>query len=127
MRKAVTTLQSASQLHGATGMTGDSIIDVAGLVPPAMIDDLWAAINSRQFKKMEDQVELLIMEGYSTMTILSTLHGLVVNSSELEDLQKAKICMKMAQSDKCLVQQADEKLQLLTTCSRAMQVVAGQA
>jgi replication factor C subunit 2/4 len=123
MRKATTTLQSASQLHGANGMTADAIIDVAGLVPPGMIDNLWASIKSNQFKKMEQQVELMLVEGFSTMTILSALHDLVVKS-ELSDLQKAKICMKMAEADKCLVQQADEKLQLMSTCSLAMRVVA---
>jgi replication factor C subunit 2/4 len=126
MRKATTTLQSASQLHGSGGMTADAIIDVAGLVPPSMIDNLWASIKSNQFKKMEQQVDLLLVEGYSTMTILSALHELTVKS-DLTDLQKAKICMKMAEADKCLIHQADEKLQLLTTCSVAMRVVCQKA
>jgi replication factor C subunit 2/4 len=54
MRKAVTTLQSVHHFYGkGKGATPEAVREVAGGVPDATIQALWAAIRSGSFDNMQ--------------------------------------------------------------------------
>ena len=48
MRKAVTYLQNAVHLHGATPLTSAIVYDVAGTVPPQVLHSFWTVCETRR-------------------------------------------------------------------------------
>ena len=55
----------------------------------------------------------LCAEGYSAIAILECITKDVIDGDFINDAQKAKILIKVAESDKCLSDSADEELQLM--------------
>jgi replication factor C subunit 2/4 len=123
MRRAVTTLQSAHSLScGADEVIQKvGIAEMAGLPPPALIDNLIKTLQTSNFDNMKNFVmENIVLEGYSAEFVLSALMAKIIVMDDVTDEAKAKIAIQVAQSDKNLVDGSDETLQLLTVCSLAL-------
>ncbi|KAL7585723.1 replication factor C subunit 2 [Lactuca sativa] len=116
LRRAITFLQGAARLFGSS-ISSKDLISVSGVVPQEVVGDLLASCKSGSFDSANKQVNNVIAEGYPVSQILSQLFDLVVESDDVSDEQKARICRKLGESDKCLVDGADEYLQLLDACS----------
>ncbi|KAL7581313.1 hypothetical protein ACA910_006077 [Epithemia clementina (nom. ined.)] len=133
MRRAVTTLQSAHALHLTSSSSSsssqyekdeDRIAEMAGLPPPSAVDDLMQSFAVGTFDVMKQAVDHVLAEGYSAQLLLLALLPHITNSTQLTELYKAELCLKMAQAEHCMVQGADEGLQLLTVGSTAVQCFA---
>ncbi|KAG7515074.1 replication factor C subunit 4 [Solea senegalensis] len=120
LRKAITFLQSAARLSADKQITEQTVIEIAGVVPPKMIDNLLQICFKGTFEKLEVTVRDMVDEGYAATQILSQLHDAIIEQ-ELSDRQKSAITEKMAVVGKCLTDGADENLQLLSLCSVIMQ------
>ncbi|KAL7854684.1 hypothetical protein SRHO_G00168740 [Serrasalmus rhombeus] len=120
LRKAITLLQSAARLSTEKEITESVIIEIAGVVPPKVIENLLQTCYKGTFEKLEVAVKTMIDEGYAGTQILNQLHDIIIEES-LSDKQKSVITEKMAVVDKCLVDGADEYLQLLGLSSVIMQ------
>lgn len=121
LRKAITYLQSAARLNMDREISEKAIIEIAGVVPPKMIDSLLQICYRGTFEKLEMAVRNMVDEGYAATVILGQLHENILQEQELNDKQKSAITEKMAEVDKCLVDGADEYLQMLSLCSTIMQ------
>ncbi|KAK6167112.1 hypothetical protein SNE40_021214 [Patella caerulea] len=62
----------------------------------------------------------MINEGFAATQVINQLHDRIVISEELTDTQKSVICEKLSVSDKCLMDGADEYLQLMALFSIIM-------
>ncbi|XP_016347750.1 replication factor C subunit 4 [Sinocyclocheilus anshuiensis] len=120
LRKAITYLQSAARLHTEQEITEQIIIEIAGVVPPKVIETLLQISYRGTFEKLELAVKDMIDEGYAATNVLNQLHDVIIDE-KLSDKQKSIITQKMAEVDKCLADGADEYLQLLSLCSVIMQ------
>ncbi|XP_033937197.1 replication factor C subunit 4 [Pseudochaenichthys georgianus] len=120
LRKAITFLQSAARLNMDREITESAIIELAGVVPPKMIDSLLQICLSGTFEKLEVAVRNMVDEGYAATQILGQLHEAVIEH-DLSDQQKSVLTEKMAVVSKCLSDGADEYLQMLSLCSVIMQ------
>ncbi|XP_029542098.1 replication factor C subunit 4-like isoform X1 [Oncorhynchus nerka] len=120
LRKAITFLQSAARLNTDNEITESAVIEIAGVVPPEMIDNLLQICYKGTFEKLEIAVRNMVDEGYAATQIINQLHEAVIEE-ELNDKQKSAITEKMAVVDKCLVDGADEYLQMLSLCSVILQ------
>lgn len=116
MRKAITTLQSAFTLYGKD-VNVDMVIDISGLVPDKVIEDLIKSATSFSFDRLQKAVNDVIAEGYPAMQILSQIFDVVVTSPQLTNVHKANIAEALAQADKNLQDGADESLQLMSVLS----------
>ncbi|XP_062869082.1 replication factor C subunit 4 [Trichomycterus rosablanca] len=123
LRKAITLLQSAARLTSEKEVTESIIIEISGVVPPKVIENLLKTCYKGTFEKVEIAVKDMIDEGYAATLILNQLHDIIIEE-KLNDKQKSVITEKMAVVDKCLVDGADEYLQLLNLCSVIMQQAA---
>ncbi|KAL4583286.1 hypothetical protein LXL04_007856 [Taraxacum kok-saghyz] len=112
LRRAITFLQGAARLYGSS-ISSKDLISVSGVVPGEVVEALVGACKSGSFDCANKQVNNVIAEGYPVTQMLSQLFDLVVESDHVSDEQKATICKKLGESDKCLVDGADEYLQLL--------------
>ena len=118
MRKAITFMQGAAQLVNPSG-EGDNAIEpshvhqLSGKIPGDILNLFWEAVKSGKFDNVQRQVKDLCAEGYSAIAILECITKDVIEGDFINDAQKAKILIKVAESDKCLSDSADEELQLM--------------
>lgn len=130
MRRAVTILQSVRILSSGSKGSFDNdhdiiykkdIAEMAGLPSPLVICSLVDTLKNptSNFEKMEKTVTDILLEGYPTQYIITSLFEKVkqMDGEELTDWKKSQIAIKMAEVDKCLTDGADNLLQLLTICS----------
>ncbi|KAK7118982.1 hypothetical protein R3I94_020985 [Phoxinus phoxinus] len=120
LRKAITYLQSAARLNAEREITEQIIIEIAGVVPPKVIESLLQICYRGAFEKLELAVKDLIDQGFAATNVLNQLHDVIIEE-KLSDKQKSVIAEKMAEVDKCLADGADEYLQLLSLGSVIMQ------
>jgi len=114
LRRAITLLQNTYMLHGAE-MSGKHITDSAAVIPDSVMLELVAACRSNSFDKMQAKINDLIADGYPANQIVLQLHDWVMSKENqaMSQTSKALICRQLAATDKCLVDGADETLQLL--------------
>ncbi|CAM4731290.1 unnamed protein product [Leuciscus chuanchicus] len=123
LRKAITYLQSAARLNAEREITEQIIVEIAGVVPPKVIETLLQICYKGAFEKLEVAVKDLIDQGFAANNVLNQLHEVIIEE-KLNDKQKSVIAEKMAEVDKCLADGADEYLQLLSLGSVIMQQAA---
>lgn len=118
LRRAITFLQSAARLFGSS-ISSKELISVSGVIPKEVVLALFAACKSGNFDFANNEVNNVIAEGYPVSQMLSQLMDVVVEANDVTDEQKARICGKLGEADKCLVDGADEYLQLMDVASTA--------
>ncbi|KAL1344459.1 hypothetical protein HN51_018371 [Arachis hypogaea] len=119
LRRAITYLQSAARLFGSS-ISSEDLISVSGVVPAEVVEAILKACKSGNFDSANKEVNNFIAEGYPASQILTQLFEAILDD-DISDEQKARIAKKLGEADKCLVDGADEYLQLLDTVSTTMQ------
>ncbi|XP_040205388.1 replication factor C subunit 4 [Rana temporaria] len=121
LRKAITFLQSATRLTAGKEITDVVITEIAGVISKETLDSVLAACQSGLFEKLETVVLNLINNGHAATQLVNQLHDLILEREDLTDKQKAAIAEKLGEVDKCLVDGADEYLQMLSLFAVVMQ------
>mmetsp|Transcript_90293 Transcript_90293/g.125460 ORF Transcript_90293/g.125460 Transcript_90293/m.125460 type:complete len:104 (-) Transcript_90293:80-391(-) len=90
-------------------------MDVAGVIPEAIINNLITCCHSNSFDKVQLAVSEMVASGFAATAVISQLHDALIlaPSSEVSDMAKARIAEKLAVTDRALADGADEDLQLL--------------
>ncbi|KAJ4965177.1 hypothetical protein NE237_017026 [Protea cynaroides] len=122
LRRAITYLQGAARLFGSS-ISAKDLISVSGVIPQDVVQALFAACRSGDFELANKEVNNIIAEGYPVSQMLSQLFELVVGADDISDEQNARICKRLAEADKCLVDGADEYLQLMGVASNTMRAL----
>lgn len=123
MRKAITLLQSLARLRGSEEIVLSDTVDISGVVPEDVIDNLIRVCHSDSYDKLDNTIQELMAEGHSAVQLLLQLHDKFVEVDELGDNQKSVIFEKIAVVDKCLMDGADEYLQMMALCTVIMQQI----
>ncbi|KAK4713996.1 hypothetical protein R3W88_019903 [Solanum pinnatisectum] len=82
------------------------------VIPNEVFQAIFSACRSDNFDLANKDVNNVIAEGYP-LSYFFQLYDIVVDADNICDEQKARVCKKFAEADKCLVDGADEYLQLL--------------
>ncbi|KAF2296695.1 hypothetical protein GH714_001302 [Hevea brasiliensis] len=114
--------EGAARLFGST-ISSKDLLSVSGVIPQEFLGALYAACKSGDFDLANKEVNNVIAEGYPVSQMLVQLFELVVEADDVSDEQKARICKSLAAADKCLVDGADEYLQLLDVASNTMRAL----
>ena len=142
MRRAITVLQSAAQLFCAH--TGDveedmegtasgsidaaAVQEAAGTVPDATMDSVWGAVmhaGEIGFNGLRTAARKLQLLGYPLSAIIPAMQQRCVDSTELNDMAKAHVCLALAAADRAVADGADESIQLLALVAAAGRAVTG--
>ncbi|KAL7132116.1 hypothetical protein ABFS83_12G049700 [Erythranthe nasuta] len=123
LRRAITYLQGAARLFGSS-ISSKDLISVSGVIPDEVVDALVSACKSCNFDMADKEVKNVIAEGYPASQMLSQLYDIIVESDDISDEQKARICKKFAEADKCLIDGADEYLQLLDVSGNIIRAIS---
>lgn len=126
LRRAITYLQSAARLFGSS-ISAKDLISVSGVIPHEAVEALFRACKSGNFDVADKEVNKIIEEGYPVSQMLYQLLEVIVNSDDISDEQKARICKKFGEADKCLIDGADEYLQLLDVASNTMRALCNMS
>ncbi|XP_028787792.1 replication factor C subunit 2 [Neltuma alba] len=119
LRRAITYLQSAARLFGSS-ISSKDLISVSGVVPTEVVQAFLATCKSGNFDLANKEVNDFIAEGYPVSQLLTQLFEAIVEAGDISDEQKARISKKLGEADKCLVDGADEYLQLLDVASNTI-------
>ncbi|QKF93741.1 replication factor C small subunit [Fadolivirus algeromassiliense] len=114
MRKAIMLLQKLN--YSNKNIVVNDVYEVANMVP---IDKLKNIINvsianTTNVMNIKNQTFEFISNGYPLNLLLNQLTGLIVNDHNLTDKMKSIICLHIANTEKRLIDGADEYLQLLS-------------
>lgn len=123
LRKAITTLQSAVRLSAGGPVTRSALLDVSGQIPPDVVKALIAAAKKPGFAAVQTSVSNIIAEGYAAQQLLLQLQGELLTDSSIPQLKLAAIAETLAAADKCLVDGADEMLQLLNVAGQMQKIL----
>jgi len=122
LRKAITYLQSIHRLYGDE-IDKDAILLVAGVIPQKEVAEMVLICKENSFSRLQVNVNKLILDGYSASQFLEQFHDLIVDDDNIPSEQKASVIEVIAEADKCLVEGADEFLQLLNVFSFTMKIL----
>jgi len=115
MRRAITLLQSASN-YNAQNVDKAIIYEVAGVLPDDALGPLWASIKAGRYDGVSHAVKNVLAMGYSSTMMTRQMLDIVKKEHGLDDYTKADMLLKLAEVDKCLVDGADEELQMMDLC-----------
>lgn len=115
MRRAVTLLQCASNFN-ARNVDSESIVEVAGILPNEALEPTWSAIKQGGFDGVMTAVQQVLAAGYSSTMMTTKLLERILSDETASDETKALLLLKLAETDKKLVDGADEEMQLLDLC-----------
>ncbi|XP_068648492.1 replication factor C subunit 2 [Aristolochia californica] len=122
LRRAITYLQGAARLFGSS-ISARDLISVSGVVSPDVVMALFLVCKSGEFEMANKEVSNIIAEGYPVSQMLSQLFDVIVEAEDITDEQKARVCKRLAEADKCLVDGADEYFQLMDVASNTMRAL----
>lgn len=150
LRKAITYLQSAARLVGASKaaknddsegndkmdvdgldrkVTVKIIEDIAGIIPDRTIDGLVKAIKPHKggetYQSVAKVVEDMVMDGWSAGQVVTQLYQAVIYDETIPDEQKNRIVGVFSEVDKRLVDGADEHLSILDLALRISGIMSG--
>jgi len=98
-------------------LTPQHVVEVAGLVPDAVVSDLLSACKSNSFDALDAAASECVLSGYPVNQVFAQLLPFIVRDPTIRDVAKSRIAIRIADSDKKLVDGADEQLQLTDVMS----------
>ncbi|CAM0142000.1 unnamed protein product [Umbelopsis sp. WA50703] len=123
LRKAIMFLQSGAKLHAGEKISASSINEMAGIIPPDAMSSLTAAWYSTEYNEISTVVNNIMNSGFSAEQIVSQMHDHLVTDPELSSYQKSKISLILGEADLCLINGADEHLQILNIMLQTADIV----
>jgi len=126
LRRAITTLQSASRLKNPDRpeVQRKDVCEVAGVVPDKWVSGLVDVCAKASFPDVQTYVDKMIAEGFSGAQLMTQLHEKVISNEELDDNQKSVIAEALAVNESRLLDGANEYLQVIDLCSIMMRQMA---
>ncbi|KAH7826737.1 Replication factor C subunit 4, RFC4 [Monocercomonoides exilis] len=112
LRRAITLLHSAHRLY-RDDITIDGIMDMAGIVPQEIIDELiGCVIEDHSYDHLASILNTIKRKGYSAQQVLEQTIEEIIKNTSISDAQKAQIGYQTAQTEKALLDGANEEMQL---------------
>ena len=114
MRKAIMLLQNLNYLN--KDITDNDVFGIANMVPIERINDIIykCVDNSTNTLDVRNLANEFSMSGYPINIILSQLVECIIKNQVLDDKMKSRICLHISNTEKRLIDGADEYLQLLS-------------
>jgi len=124
LRLAITLLQSAAKYRGSSDLTRESFTEVAGIVPDDAFSAYVDALFSGNFGVMYSTTATLVKQGFAANQLVHQLLQHVVGSRcTASAVSKSNICLKIAQTERRLLDRGDDLIQLLALGSAVQEVL----
>lgn len=119
VRKGIMILQNLRYiLNYKSSITKKDVYNMTGHTSPEYIKPIWdLCFNGKSnIKTILNEVSKIKKNGIPITSILENLQIIVIDS-DIDDLKKSKICVHIGATEKCLIDGADEYIQLLNIFS----------
>eukprot|EP00996_Jenningsia_fusiforme_P002948 NODE_3756_length_922_cov_38.329897_g3454_i0.p2 GENE.NODE_3756_length_922_cov_38.329897_g3454_i0~~NODE_3756_length_922_cov_38.329897_g3454_i0.p2 ORF type:complete len:141 (+),score=36.22 NODE_3756_length_922_cov_38.329897_g3454_i0:335-757(+) len=119
--------KTTERVHGKD-LTCVDFAEVAGHVPQQVIEKYFESLLTSSFEHIQQRTRDLVYEGYTASQVLSQIHQMLLSTGEdkLDSLKKARMAIKLSETEKRLQDGADELLQLLDFAAFTVQVTQQQ-
>merc|ERR1719342_343523 len=124
LRKAITSLQSCARLKGSVEVGQEDVYEISGVIPERYVEGLLEVCQLNSYERLQEQVDVMMCEGFSGLQLISQLHDHMVENACLTDQQKSAIAERLAVAEHCLLEGADEYLQVMAVASSMMKTLA---
>uniref|UniRef100_A0A7R9YFH1 AAA+ ATPase domain-containing protein n=1 Tax=Pinguiococcus pyrenoidosus TaxID=172671 RepID=A0A7R9YFH1_9STRA len=121
MRCAVTTLQSSAALGGVAALEQEEILELSGVVPDAVLEPFWKALEAQSFESLQQAVRDILAEGWPMDGLLKTMLKTLLENTVMQDEAKARFIEKLAEAESRFIDGAGEELQLLDVGASMLQ------
>lgn len=125
LRRAITYVQSTYTFYGAE-LDTEHIVQIAGLIPDAMVTGFFEALRSNSYARLESTVRDLLLDGFSAQQLLEQAFGCLMRDPNMTDVQKGTVLLKLSKADKSLNEGCDEYVQLMDVACLMMAVLCGR-
>jgi replication factor C subunit 2/4 len=113
VRKSIMTLQNTKYIIKCKKkITPKDIINITGNIDDTYFKSFWKKCINGNIASLRNLTQIIIRNGYPIKNILKYIQKCLL-TSKLNDLQKSKIALELAETDRKLSERADEYLQLL--------------
>ena len=126
MRKVITYLQNTKYIPEE--ITTEAIYEVANCVPLKYLEhikDICISDKERGLKKIIELSRQIIRSGFPVHSLVNQIQTFIVNSDILTDKKKSLICFIIGDSERKLINGADEYIQILHIFSTIKGVCRG--
>eukprot|EP00297_Palpitomonas_bilix_P012166 CAMPEP_0113890860 /NCGR_PEP_ID=MMETSP0780_2-20120614/14406_1 /TAXON_ID=652834 /ORGANISM="Palpitomonas bilix" /LENGTH=317 /DNA_ID=CAMNT_0000880355 /DNA_START=94 /DNA_END=1043 /DNA_ORIENTATION=+ /assembly_acc=CAM_ASM_000599 len=113
MRKAVSTLQTLHSAYGSRAVTVDDVVECTGRVKDHIIVQCLANMKKKSLEDLQEWANNLILDGYSPDAAVRQLSAEISTDEDIDDLKKARMCLKLQEVDGRLSKGSDGFCQLL--------------
>lgn len=111
LRKAINFLQKCYNYYDEND--NENILEeVSGILPDYIFKELINNIVQKNLGKIDEMVKMLCLDGYSLVNQIILFHDYII-SSNLNNIQKANIILKIADVDQNLIKGCDEYIQFI--------------
>ena len=124
LRKAITSLQSCARLKAGEVIVEEDVYEITGVIPTKFIEGLLDVCQLNSYDRLQEYIDNIVCEGFSAHQLINQLHDEVLTSNSLTDGNKAEICDKLALAESCLLDGADEYLQMMSVATHIMKVLS---
>jgi replication factor C subunit 2/4 len=93
------------------------------VIPEKNLEGLLEGCQLNSYDRFHGFLDDMICEGFSGHQLINQLHDHVVANICLTDSQKSAICEKLAAFDHCLLEGADEYLQIMSMATTILKVL----
>jgi replication factor C subunit 2/4 len=111
LRKAINNLQKCYNIYDKND-DKNILEDVSGIFSSDIFNELILNINNHDLKKLDLQINNLVIQGYSLVNQIVLFHDYIL-TSQLSDIQKSKIINKIIDVDQNLIKGCDEFIQFI--------------
>ena len=111
LRKAINLLQKCYNLYNEN-FTDNILEEVSGFIPIALFNELITNIYNKDLENINKQIKFITSNGYSLVNQIILFHDFIINSN-LDNIQKSKIIIKLTDIDQNLIKGCDEFIQFI--------------
>ncbi|TPX34083.1 hypothetical protein SmJEL517_g03270 [Synchytrium microbalum] len=116
LRKAIMYLQSAHRRYGVQNVAIDqeAIFEIAGVLSDTTIANIFEKITTKKFNEIATLTNTLVLNGFPASQIVAQVHERLSLDPTFTSRQKSLMSQALIKAEKCLVDGADEYLQLIS-------------
>jgi replication factor C subunit 2/4 len=119
VRKAIMTLQNLKYVYNyKKEVSKEDLYNITSYVPLYRIKPLWDKLimKKKNLEVILEDIDKFRANGYPVTSIMEQLQELIVND-KMSDMKKAQLCIQLGNTEKRLIDGADEYIQLINVCS----------
>lgn len=113
LRKSITLMQSMACSAVNNSISLEDVKEMSGEIPGKLMEEFIDVVKCLDQEKVNCYAKKIVKNGYSVTQYLTQLLDIILGYQNLKEVKKAKIFIKIAETEKCLIDGADEYIQLL--------------